>query len=766
MERATRIKNLTLEEKASLCSGKDFWKTKEISRLGIASLTMSDGPYGIRKQTEEENYLDFHTAKKYICFPTAAGMAASFNRELWYLLGQTLAEECRAEGIDILLGPAMNIKRSPLGGRNFEYLSEDPLLSGTLAAEYVKGIQENGVSACVKHFAVNNQESRRMKQSSNVDERTLHEIYLSNFERVIREAKPDTVMCSYNQINHEYTAESRRLLTGLLREEWGFEGCVITDWGAVCDRVRGLFAGVDLEMPASGGETDREIINAVETGSCPEEVLDTTVNRILELEEKHRGKTKTVYSHEEHHRIAEKIAEECLVLLKNEDEALPLPESGMKIAWIGDMAENPRTKGGGSSHINSWNTVSPLDAAAEMGVRLRYAKGYAPEKTENTQALTEEALETAAWADCAVIFAGLPEQYESESYDRKDLKLPEEQNELIERIAAIQPRTVVVLMNGSPVEMPWKDRVSAILEAYLAGEGAGSAVAHTLFGRINPSGHLAETFPERLEDTPCYLDFPGDGDEVDYREGVFVGYRHYLSRRIPTVFPFGRGCSYTAFTYEIRGVSSRTFCEGEELLVETVVKNTGMRKGKAVLQLYVEPQAGAAFRQRPLRELRAFEKTELMPGEEKRILIRLDDRAFSSYDARQHRWYITPGEYSIQLGEDCETIVSQTAVFARPRAEKPMYIHRNTLLEDYLRSEETAEIIREELPRLLGYMGLNTSEEIPPFVYGLPLRAFRGFSDGKFTGEEERRLLERLEDAQKRKGGEVWKDRNCSERSI
>lgn len=756
------IEKMTLDEKASLCSGLTFWDTKPVERLKVSKISMSDGPYGIRKQNDDDHYLDFHTSKKFICFPTAAGMAASFSKELWHEFGKTLGRECRAEGVDVLLGPALNIKRSPLGGRNFEYLSEDPLLSGSLASEYVKGLQEEGTSACVKHFAANNQETRRMSSSSNIDERTLHEIYLSNFEKVIKEAKPDTIMCSYNQINHTFVSENKWLLTQLLRDEWGFDGTVVTDWGAICDRVKGLVAGVDLEMPSSGGITDKQIVEAVKSNQLDEKLLDKAVLRILKLISKHKQKECTHADYANDHEIARKFAEESIVLLKNERDLLPLPNRQIKVAFIGDFAENPRYEGGGSSHINSWKIDSPVLLQKEWSkIEFSYAKGYSAESEQIDEVLLKNAVLTAASADYAIVFVGLPDSYESESYDRKNLDIPAVHNILVNKVMEAQADTVVVLQNGSPINMPWLSKVPAILESYLGGEGVGGALLDIIFGKVNPSGHLAETFPMRIEDTSCYLNFPGHRDEVNYQEGVFVGYRYFTSKSIPVLFPFGHGLSYTKFAFSKLKVSSDEYMEGNRLQVQILVKNNGNRKGKAVIQLYVESERNFLITERPLRELKAFDKVELKAGEEKVVSLILDERAFSYYDVDIHDWYIAPGSYKIQIASDCNHVSCEKSITATPYKRKEMTISRNTLIGDLLENPRTALVMEDGLPDLLAYMGVTlTLDEdghisrgsIPTFAYELPIRSLVNFTDGKFTEDHVIKIIKRLKASYDEKG--------------
>ena len=510
------VKQMTLEEKAGMCSGEDFWHLKSVERLGIPSVMVSDGPHGLRKQDQEADHLGANDSIKAVCFPTACATACSFDRDLLYKLGETLGDECQAQNLSVILGPAVNIKRSPLCGRNFEYFSEDPYLASEMAGAHIKGVQSKNIGTSIKHFAANNQEYRRMSCSSEIDERTFREIYLGAFETAIKEGKPDTVMCSYNKINGEFASENHKLLTEILRDEWGFEGYVMSDWGAVNERVKGLKAGLDLEMPGSGGYTDAEIVSAVKDGTLEESVLDTAVERILNIIFKYTdNRQEGRFDLEADHQIAKKIAEESMVLLKN-DGILPLKAGEQKIAFIGKFAEKPRFQGGGSSHINSFKVESALDAVKAY-TEVAYAQGYDVKEDKIDEAMLKEAVETAKNADVAVIFAGLPDAFESEGYDREHMGMPDCQNYLIQEILKVQKSVVVVLHNGSPVEMPWADDVSAILEAYLCGQAVGAAEADILFGKVNPSGKLAETIPYHLEDNPSYLNFPGDGQKVEYK---------------------------------------------------------------------------------------------------------------------------------------------------------------------------------------------------------------------------------------------------------
>ena len=515
---------MTLEEKASLCSGLDNWHTKPIERLGIPSIRMSDGPHGLRKEVPNQQ-----TSVPSTCFPTAVTTASSWDRELIKQMGQALAQECQAEEVDIILGPAINIKRSPLCGRNFEYFSEDPYLSSQLATAYIQAVQSLGVGTSLKHYAANNQEYRRFTIDETIDERTLREIYLSNFEGAVKEGKPWTVMCSYNRVNGILASENKYLLTDILKEEWGFEGFVVSDWGAVDERVEGIKAGLDLEMPSSYGIGDQKIIEAVKIGKLDEKELDQTVERLLKIifkaiDNRKRG---TTYDKQAHHKLARKIAGESMVLLKNQDNILPLKKEGT-IAIIGAFAKKPRYQGGGSSHVNPTkldNALEEIEKLVQGKAKIIYEEGYNLDNDEMNQELIDKAKETAKKSNVAIIFAGLPDRYESEGYDRKHMKMPENHNKLIEEVSKVQPNTIVVLSNGAPVEIPWIDKVKGLLESYLGGQAGGGAVADILFGEVNPSGKLAETFPKKLSHNPSYLNFPGEGNKVEYREGVFVGYR-------------------------------------------------------------------------------------------------------------------------------------------------------------------------------------------------------------------------------------------------
>ena len=752
------IREMTLEEKAGMCSGKDFWHLKGVERLGIPEVMVSDGPHGLRKQAEEADHLGLNESIKAVCFPTACATACSFDRDLLEEMGERIGDECQAEDLSVILGPAVNIKRSPLCGRNFEYFSEDPYLASQMAAAHIKGVQSKNVGTSIKHFAANNQEHRRMSCSSEIDERTLREIYLAAFETAIKEAKPDTVMCSYNRINGEFASENHWLLTEVLRDQWGFEGYVMSDWGAVNDRVKGLKAGLELEMPGSGGNTDKEIVEAVKSGELEEAVLDRAVERILNIvfkftDNRQEGK----FDLEEDHKLAAKIAGESMVLLKNEG-VLPLPAQGKKIAFIGKFAETPRFQGGGSSHINSFKITSALEAVKKVA-EVTYAQGYDVKEDVIDQAMLDQAVETAKEADVAVIFAGLPDAFESEGYDRTHMRMPDCQNTLISEIAKVQENVVVVLHNGSPVEMPWADQVKGILEAYLCGQAVGQAEVDILFGKVNPSGKLAETIPYKLSDNPSYLNFPGDGQKVEYKEGVFVGYRYYDTKEMPVRYPFGYGLSYTTFEYSDLQLSSDKIKDTDKLKVTLKVKNTGNRAGKEIVQLYVADKTGAASC--PVKELKNFVKVELQPQEEKTVEMELDKRSFAWYNTDIHDWYAASGEYEILAAASSRDIRLKKTVYVESTTELPMHIHMNTTIGELLENPRTKGVIEGMTDSLIQHMGGSSEEEDSAaseaitkemslkMMENSPLRSMRSFMG--MTTEEIQEFIQKLQEAADRR---------------
>lgn len=736
------VSKMTLEEKASLCSGLDFWNTKGIERLGIPSVMVSDGPHGLRKQEEAADHLGMNESIKAVCFPAGCAVAASFDRETAKLLGETLGTECQAENISTILGPAMNIKRSPLCGRNFEYYSEDPLVSSEMASAYIQGVQSRHVGTSPKHFLANNQEFHRMTSDSVMDERTLREIYMASFEGMVKQAKPWTIMNSYNKLNGTYLCENKEMLTDVLRKEWGFDGYVMTDWGAMNERVQSLLAGCNLEMPSSGGSTDREIVAAVKNRTLEEAVLDRSCEEFLEIISRYieNRDTDAVFNLEKDHAAAQKIEEESIVLLKNEDKILPLKE-GCKAAFIGKYAAKPRYQGGGSSHINSFKVESAWEAVKDNGSVI-YAQGYDDREDVTDEELLTEAVKAAKQAEAAVIFAGLPDNFESEGYDRKHLRMPKCQNRLIEEISAVQPNTIVILHNGAPVEMPWIDKVKAVLEVYLGGQAVGSAAVNILYGKTNPSGRLPETFPLRLEDTPCYLFYGGENDRSEYREGVFVGYRYYTSKNMPVLFPFGYGLSYTDFTYTNLQISHAKIQDNETLTVKVDVTNTGNCKGKEVIQLYISAKEGQVIR--PVRELRAFKKISLNPGETKTVVLELDGRAFSYWNTEIHDWYMEPGSYEIQIGKSAQEILLKKEVQVRTERKLPRIYTLNSTLGEVMKDEKGQRLLGEVLGYTAGQAeGMDAitaksedgsqmmnQEMLEAMMGGMPLRQMMSFIPG------------------------------------
>ncbi len=726
---AELIKRLSLEEKAGLCSGLDFWHLKGVERLGVPSIMVSDGPHGLRKQDDSADHLGINDSIEAVCFPAACAAAASFDEDMLEELGAALGEECRAEGVSVLLGPALNIKRSPLCGRNFEYFSEDPFLAGKLAAAQVRGVQRWDVGACPKHFAANNQEHRRMTCSSELDERTLREIYLSAFETVVKEARPWTMMCAYNRVNGVFASENRRLLTQILREEWGFDGFVVSDWGAVNDRVKGLAAGLDLEMPGSGGINDAKIVAAVREGRLDEAVVDQAAERVLDVVFRYadRQHPHAKFDREAHHAKAAKFAEKCAVLLQN-NGVLPLKKDA-RTAYIGAFAQVPRYQGGGSSHVHAHRVVGALELA---GAGVTYAQGFTAEGEEADETLIAQAVETARAAETAVIFAGLPDRRESEGYDRADMRLPACQDELIRRVAAVQPRTVVVLHVGSPVECPWAGDVAAVLCMYLGGEGVGEATHRLLYGETAPSGRLPETWPLKLEDNPSYLNFPGDGETVRYAEGVFVGYRYYDKKRMAVRWPFGHGLGYTEFSYGEIQLSGSTVERGGTLEVIVPVTNVGPRPGTETVQLYVADRTGAFGR--PEKELKGFAKVTLGPGETGQARFVLNERSFAYYSGKLSDWHAPAGRYEILAGASCRDIRRRASVMVDTGVLLPMTVDENTTFGELAAHPATAPALAELLGRMKGALGGTgdgeaiSAEMSRKMIENAPLRAAQGFA--------------------------------------
>lgn len=770
------VNELTLEEKASLCSGADFWHTKAIDRLNIPAAMVSDGPHGIRKQESLADHMGVAESIKAIGFPTASAMACSFDRDLLHKVGDALGEECVAEDLAVLLGPGINMKRSPICGRNFEYYSEDPVVAGELGAAFVNGVQEHGVGTSLKHFAANNQEWRRMSISAEIDERTLREIYLAAFETVVKKAQPWTIMCSYNRINGVYSCENDWLLNKVLRDEWGFEGLVMTDWGAMDERVPSLKAGLDLEMPDCHGETDKLIVKAVQSGELEEPVLDTAVERILTMVDKYLTARKGIdpasmvhplpssvergYDVAAHHALARTTAEQSAVLLKNED-ILPL-QKDKKIAFIGEFAKVPRIQGGGSSHINNTSVESALDAAGDS---VSYAQGFHIDEETTDETLLQEAITLAKESDVAVIFAGLPDSFESEGFDRTHLNMPANQNELIARISEVQPNVVVVLHSGSPIAMPWLDKVAGVLQMYLAGQASGGAAVNLLFGDATPCGKLAETFPLHLEDNPSYLNFPGNREKVCYQEGVFIGYRYYDKKKMDVLFPFGYGLSYTDFTYSnmkvtVNGKNAAdvdVIKETDEIVVSADITNTGNCDGAEIVQLYIKNPV--VYEIRPEKELRDFAKVFLKAGETKTVTFTLNARAFSYYETRIHDWYAESGDYEILLASSSRDIRLQDTVSITGSKKIPFVADYVTTCEDVELFAKDGSAL-DEMLRRSGFaeatdhdgddsMGSGTADMMKAMFTGTPLHSILSFSSEELTYEDIQDTIRKLNEAEK-----------------
>ena len=679
------VSTLTLEEKAAICSGDTFWLTHEIPEKGIPKIMVSDGPVGLRKQENAEDHLGMNESIKAVCFPAGVGMAATFNRELYGEMGETLGEECRAENVAVILGPAVNIKRSPLCGRNFEYLSEDPYLASEMATSYINGVQSKHVGTSMKHYAVNNMETRRFSASSNLSERALKEIYLAAFEGPVKNAQPWTVMCSYNRINGELASQHKYILTDVLRKDWGFKGIVMSDWGAVSDRVKALEAGLNLEMPTSYGENDKKIVEAVKAGKLDEKVLDENCVDLLKLifdaYDNIGNSSEFKFDRDVHHEIARNIAAETFVLLKNDVNVLPLKKD-IKIAVVGPYADKPRFQGGGSAHINCSKITGFLEACKENNVNVTYAKGFSPTQDEFDQSLCDEAVKIAKEADVTLIFAGLPDIFESEGYDRKHMNMPSCQLKVIDEVRKASKKSVVLLHNGSPIEMPFVGDVDAILECYLGGQAVGSAQFDVVFGDKCPSGRLAETFPLKLEDNPSYLNFPGTGNNVFYAEDIFVGYRYYDKKKMDVLFPFGYGLSYTEFKYDNLKIDKDSIKDTDELNVSVDITNVGSVAGKEVVQLYVKNCDTPVIR--PIREFKGFDKVYLKPGETKTVNFTLNKRSFAYYEEKINDWAVPAGTYTIEIGKSSRDIVLSKEVKVDSAPILPDHYDYDTITEELI----------------------------------------------------------------------------------
>ncbi|MFZ1400964.1 MAG: glycoside hydrolase family 3 C-terminal domain-containing protein [Candidatus Promineifilaceae bacterium] len=675
------IEQMTLEEKAALCTGASAWTTTPIERLAVPEMIVSDGPHGVRRVPNVHEVAT--TSFPATCFPTASCLASTWDTALIYQMGEALAEECIALNVDVLLGPGANMKRSPLGGRNFEYFSEDPYLAGEMAASMINGVQSKGVGTSLKHFTANNQEFQRFSISAEVDERTLREIYLPAFEKAVKQAQPWTVMCAYNKVNGTFASQHDYLLNQILKDEWGFEGLVVSDWGAVRDRVAALKGGLDWEMPGPQERRVKEVVAAVTSGNLDEAVLNESVRRILRIVFMAAETPKAgTFDVDAHHALAQHIASEGMILLKN-NGLLPLKDQ-QQIAVIGRSAEHAHFQGGGSSHINPTKVAMPfneLKARAEEA-EFTYAAGY-PTDNSFRQDMIDEAVTLAQTADVALLYIALPSFKESEGYDRKDLDLTSQQIALIKAVSAVQLNTVVVLNNGAPVVMrDWVHDVAAVLEGWMMGQAGGAAIADVLYGKVNPSGKLAETFPARLADTPAHLNWPGGAGEVRYGEGLFIGYRYYDAKQMPVQFPFGYGLSYTSFAYSNPQVSATHFKDVAGVTVSVDVTNTGGMAGKEIVQVYVHDHVAGLVR--PFKELKGFAKVALEPGETKTVTIHLDFRAFAYYHPEYKQWITEDGQFNLLIGSSAADIRQTITVTLESTLNLPCILDMESTIREWM----------------------------------------------------------------------------------
>ncbi len=730
------LARLTLEEKAQLTSGKDFWHTLGVERLGVPSVMVSDGPHGLRAQPtvgdggEGGDHVGLGGSIPATCFPTAGAIASSWNPELLREVGEALAQEARACNLSVILGPGVNMKRSPLCGRNFEYFSEDPFLAGELAVGIIDGIQAKGdVGTSLKHYAANNQETDRLRVDAVVSERALREIYLPAFERAVTGARPWTVMCCYNKVNGTSGSEHTFLLQQVLRDEWGFDGLVVSDWGAVYDRVPAAEAGLDLEMPPDLPHSPQALVDAVRSGRLDESVVDARARAVLELNRKGAAvlSADETFDVAAHHALARRAAAEAVVLLKNDDAILPL--TGGKVAVVGELAARPRFQGAGSSEVNPTRVDVLCDELRATFGDLAYAQGYGIDDQSRDDALRAEAIDLAEMADVVVVVIGLPAADESEGFDRTHLRLPANQLALLEAVHEANHEVVTVLVNGSTVELgEVVPRTKALVEAWLTGQAAGGAIADVLTGVVNPSGRLAETFPHRLEDNPSYLNFPGDSQQVVYGEDIFIGYRAYDALGTDVAFPFGYGLSYTTFALADLSVTTSGSVAAGDLRAEVgvTVTNTGEREGAEVVQVYVaDPECSV---RRPVRELKGFAKVMLAPGESRRVTVELDQRAFSYWSVTHRRWVVEAGEFVVSAGTSSRDLpLSATVSVDAPTLAVPL-TDRSTCQE--WAADPDGRAILEELAAQ-GHTTLLANPALMAVVGNFPMRTLAAF--GSFS---------------------------------
>lgn len=715
MKHQELISKMTLEEKASLCSGADFWHLKSVDRLGIQKIMVCDGPHGLRKQNAENKKVGIGNSYPATCFPTAVTTACSWDKELLYKMGETLGEECIQEEVAVLLGPGTNMKRSPICGRNFEYFSEDPCLAGELAASFIDGVQSKGIGTALKHFAANSQETDRMTGNSIVDERALREIYLRAFEIAVKKAQPTMVMNAYNKLNGVYCSENQYLQNDILRDEWGFEGAVVSDWGAVNQRVEGLKNGNDLEMPYSGGYNDKKIVDAVKSGELSEDVLNNAVDRLIEIILNAAKIEKKPYFTNTHHAVAKEVALGSITLLKNEGNILPLSDKSKSVAVIGEMAVDPRYQGAGSSLVNPTKKENAFDSLIKLGYKVKYAKGYNKKtKPKEIKPLIDEAVAAAKSADIALLFIGLTEEYESEGFDRKHMELPEVHDALVEAVYKVNPNIVVVLAGGSPVEMPWYNRVKGIINTYLAGQAGASALADIIAGIKCPCGKLAETYPMKGSDNPSYGNFDLPQKDVIYKESIYIGYRYYDKTQKKVRFPFGYGLSYTNFEYSKAKLSKKKIHPGESIDVTFSIKNTGEFDGAEIAQVYIEKGDTKIYR--APKELKGFAKVSLNKGEKKSVTVTLDERAFAFYNTAANDWCVENGEYTVAIGTSSRDIVQRIKLVAEG--------FDNSVMPDY-----------SEIKAYFGTEPNKIGDDEFKKVYGkeLPLTPHKGKSDYNTT---------------------------------